>query len=318
MGTHSQLGLVAVLSCEDYQHNVIKKHELTQPEKEEDRARHINALNAQTGPAFLVYRAHANLSQQINPKAAEPPELDFIAKDSVRHTAWIIRDREHIQRIQAEFAQVTSLYIADGHHRSAAAARVWQARHGSGKSAFFLGVIFPHDQVQILPYNRILADLNGLTPARLLEKLQAVFIIQSNGVARPKCKHQVSLYLDGHWLTLRFRDEFTSAKDPFESLDVNLLQQHVLMPLFGIDDPRTSKRLDFVGGIRGSAELEQRVNSGAYACAFSIYPTQIEDLMAIADAGRIMPPKSTWFEPKLRDGMFCHLLTPEAELDSPK
>lgn len=302
MGRHSQTGLVAAASCEDYLNNVIKKHELTRPDKEDDRVRHIETLNSQTGPVFLTYRANAALDELVNKKIAEPPEVDFTAKDGVRHVAWVIRDAKGIQSVQAEFARIPCLYIADGHHRSAAATRVYQGRRGTGESAWFLSVIFPHNQMQILPYNRVLKDLNGLTPAELLEKLDAIFIIKPGDALQPARKHEVGLYLNGGWHTLNFRPAFAATSDPIEKLDVTLLQKFVLAPLFGIDDPRTSKRINFVGGIRGAAELEKLVNGGDYACAFSMFPTSIEDLMAIADAGGIMPPKSTWFEPKLRDG----------------
>ena len=208
----------------------------------------------------------------------------------------------------AGFDAVPALYIADGHHRSAAAGRVFQSRNGAGHSSTFLTVIFPHNQMQILPYNRVLKDLNGLSPSQLLAKLEAVFDITSGGSPKPGAKHELSLFLGGQWLALKFRPQLTATNDPIERLDVTLLQKHVLAPLFAIDDPRTSKRINFVGGIRGTAELEKLVNSGEYACAFSMFPTSIEDLMAIADAGGIMPPKSTWFEPKLRDAMFCHLI----------
>jgi uncharacterized protein (DUF1015 family) len=308
MGRHSQVGLVAAASCEDYLNNVIKKHELTRPDKEDDRVRHIETLNSQTGPVFLTYRANATLDELVNKKIAEPPVVDFTAKDGVRHTAWVIGDAKSIESVQAEFARIPCLYIADGHHRSAAAARVYQGRRGAGESAWFLSVIFPHNQMQILPYNRVLKDLNGLTPEQLLEKLDAIFIIKPGGAPQPARKYEIGLYLNGHWHTLNFRPAFAATSDPIEKLDVTLLQKFVLAPLFGIDDPRTSKRINFVGGIRGAAELEKLVNSGDYACAFSMFPTSIEDLMAIADAGGIMPPKSTWFEPKLRDGMFCHMI----------
>ena len=202
----------------------------------------------------------------------------------------------------------SSLYIADGHHRSAAAARVFQSRQGAGQSGQFLTVIFPHNQMQILPYNRVLKDLNGLTPEAVLQKLAAMFVVQPAGAAKPARKHELGFYLPGRWHTLHFHPQFAAAADPIEQLDVTLLQKNVLAPLFGIGDPRTSKRINFVGGIRGTAELEKLVDSGEYACAFSMFPTSIEDLMTIADAGGIMPPKSTWFEPKLRDAMFCHML----------
>jgi uncharacterized protein (DUF1015 family) len=308
MGRHSQVGLVAAASCEDYLNNVIKKHELTRPDKEDDRVRHIETLNSQTGPVFLTYRASAALDDLVNKKTAEPPEIDFTAKDGVRHTAWVVGDAKSIESVQAEFGRIPCLYIADGHHRSAAAARVYQGRRGAGESAWFLSVIFPHNQMQILPYNRVLKDLNGLTPAQLLEKLDAIFIIKPGGAPQPARKHEVGLYLNGRWHTLNFRPAFAATSDPIEKLDVTLLQKFALAPLFGIDDPRTSKRINFVGGIRGAAELEKLVNGGDYACAFSMFPTSIEDLMAIADAGGVMPPKSTWFEPKLRDGMFCHTI----------
>ena len=308
MGAHSQLGLVAAASCEDYLNNIIKKHELTRPDKEDDRVRHIETLNSQTGPVFLTYRAVPSLDALFAKIAGGTPDVDLTAKDGVRHTVWVIRDSATIQIIQDQFKAMSALYIADGHHRSAAAGRVYQSRQGAGHSGQFLTVIFPHNQMQILPYNRVLKDLNGLTPQTLLEKLDALFIMRSPGVAKPTRKHELGLFLDGQWRTLHFRPQFAATNDPIEKLDVTLLQKYILAPLFGIDDPRTSKRINFVGGIRGTAELEKIVNAGEYACAFSMFPTSIEDLMTIADAGGIMPPKSTWFEPKLRDAMFCHLL----------
>jgi uncharacterized protein (DUF1015 family) len=310
MGKHSQTGLVAAASCEDYLRNIIKKHELTRVDKEDDRVRHIETLNSQTGPVFLTYRASAALDGVVNKKMAEAPDIDFTAKDGVRHTSWVIGDAKTVQFIADEFARIPFLYICDGHHRSAAAARVYQARKGAGQSGQFLAVIFPHNQMQILPYNRVLKDLNGLTPAQLLGKLDEVFIIKPHpaGAVTPGRKHELGLFLAGQWHTLHFRPQFAATKDPIEKLDVTLLQKFVLAPLFGIDDPRTSKRINFVGGIRGTTELEKLVGSGEYACAFSMFPTGIEDLMEIADAGGIMPPKSTWFEPKLRDAMFCHLI----------
>jgi uncharacterized protein (DUF1015 family) len=308
MGAHSQTGLVAAASCEDYLKGIIKKHELTRPDKEDDRVRHIEALDAQTGPVFLVYRASAALDALVAKQTAEVPSVDFTAADGVRHSAWVVTDSAQTRFIEAEFGRMPCLYIADGHHRSAAAARVSQQRKGAGESASFLSVIFPHNQMQILPYNRVLKDLNGLAPAQLLEKLAAVFVVNPRGAAAPARKHELGLYLAGRWHTLSFLPRFTAATNPIEGLDVTLLQKHVLEPVFGIADPRTSKRVNFVGGIRGTGELEKLVNSGEYACAFSMFPTSIEDLMTIADAGGIMPPKSTWFEPKLRDAMFCHMI----------
>ena len=308
MGKHSQTGLVATASCQDYLDNVIKKHELTRPDKEDDRVRHIEALNSQTGPVFLTYRAVARLDELFGAKSAGPPDVDFTAPDGVRHTAWAIADNAALAAIEAEFARIQALYIADGHHRAAAAARVFQSRKGRGHSSRFLAVIFPHDQVQILPYNRVLKDLNGLTPQALLQKLDAIFVLKDAGAGQPSRKHELGFFLGEKWRTLHFRPQFAAARDSLEKLDVTLLQKFVLAPLFGIDDPRTSNRIQFVGGIRGTAELEKLVSSGEYACAFSLFPTSIEDLMSIADAGGIMPPKSTWFEPKLRDAMFCHML----------
>jgi uncharacterized protein (DUF1015 family) len=309
MGAHSQIGIVAVASCDEYLKGIIKKHELTRPDKEDDRVRHIVVLAAQTGPVFLTYRASVALDSFVNSRVLEDPTVDFEAADGVRHTAWLVQDEGGMEIIEREFAKLPALYIADGHHRSAAAARVHQAQLSNPNAAWFLAVIFPHNQMQILPYNRVLKDLNGMTPAQLLEKLDAVFVIQKGtGEAKPKAKHFLGLYLEGVWHTLTFREHFARTKDPIEKLDVTLLQKYVLAPLFGIDDPRTSKRINFVGGIRGTAELEKLVQSGEYACAFSMFPTSIEDLMTIADAGGIMPPKSTWFEPKLRDAMFCHML----------
>jgi uncharacterized protein (DUF1015 family) len=300
--------LVAAASCEDYLKGIIRKHELTRPDKEDDRVRHIEALDAQTGPVFLVYAANQAMDKFVAGKTAEPPSVDFTASDGVRHTAWVIADTAGIRFIETEFSRVARLYIADGHHRSAAAARVFQKRKGAGECAFFLSVIFPHNQMQILPYNRVLKDLSGMFPEQLSEKLGGVFDITRPGAATPTRKHELGLYLGGQWQTLRVRPPFTTATDTIDTLDVTLLQQHVLEPLFGIADPRTSKRINFVGGIRGTVELEKLVNSGEYACAFSLFPTSIEDLMTIADAGGIMPPKSTWFEPKLRDAMFCHMI----------
>jgi len=306
MGSHRQVGLVAVASCEDYLRNLIRKHELTRPDKENDRVRHIEALNAQTGPVFLVYRAVPALDELVAKRIARPPAVDFTASDGVRHTGWVIDEAAPLETIQKIFAGLRYLYIADGHHRSAAAVRVYQSRRGAGNSAYFLAVIFPHDQVQILPYNRVVKDLNGLAPETLLEKLGAVFILNRDGAAQPARRHELGCYLQGRWHTLSFRPEFTATRDPVGSLDVTLLQKHVLAPIFGIEDPRRSERLDFVAGIRGTVELEKRVNGGECACAFSLFPTSVEELMAIADEGGIMPPKSTWFEPKLRDAMFCH------------
>jgi uncharacterized protein (DUF1015 family) len=309
MGNHSQVGLVAAASCEEYQKNIIKKHEFTRPDKEDDRVRHIETLNAQTGPVFLTYRAFVAFDAFVAKKTLEKPLVDLTSKDGVRHTSWTISSATEIKMVEDQFAPIPFLYIADGHHRSAAASRVFNRRQGAGGSGRFLAVIFPHNQMQILPYNRVLKDLNGFRPEQLLGILQSIFAINPDaGSPRPSRKHEVSLFLAGKWHSMVFKKKLIAAPDPVDQLDVTLLQDHVLDPIFGIDDPRTSKKISFVGGIRGTDELERLVKSGEYACAFSMFPTSIEDLMTIADGGGIMPPKSTWFEPKLRDAMFSHLI----------
>jgi uncharacterized protein (DUF1015 family) len=308
MGRHAQIGLVAAASCDEYNRGIIKKHELTRPDKEDDRVRHIETLDSQTGPVFLTYKAVKEMDDFVAEKTSGKPDVDFTAPDGVRHSSWRISEPVEIRFIEQQFAQIPYLYIADGHHRSAAAARVYQSRKGAGHSGGFLTVIFPHNQMQILPYNRVLKDLNGKTPQQLLEVLKEIFVLDANAQPAPAAKHQLGLYLDGRWHALTFQKKYLASADAIENLDVTLLQKHVLGPVFGIDDPRTSKRISFVGGIRGTDELEKLVNSGEFACAFSMFPTSIQDLMDIADAGGIMPPKSTWFEPKLRDAMFCHMI----------
>lgn len=308
MGTHSQTGVVASASCQEYLDGLIRKHELTRPDKEDDRVRHIETLDAQTGPVFLTYRAVPEIDAFVGQRSTLPPHVDFTTPDRVRHTSWRLDAPEDIRFLAQAFARIPYLYIADGHHRSAAAARVFQSRNGSGQSAGFLTVTFPHNQMQILPYNRVLKDLNQMTEGVFLSRLGTIFHFDPVGSPTPSRKHQVSLYLGGRWISLRFRPEFTASNDPRERLDVTLLQNLVLAPMLDIDDPRTSKRINFVGGIRGTDELEKLVRTGDYAAAFSLFPTSIDDLMSIADAGGIMPPKSTWFEPKLRDAMFCHLI----------
>jgi uncharacterized protein (DUF1015 family) len=308
MGNHCQTGLVATAGCQDYLDGTIRRHEFTRPDKEDDRVRHMEALNAQTGPVFLTYRADKELDAFVTRRVEGEADVDFTARDGVRHTAWTVRDTPSIERVESVFQRISKLYVADGHHRSAAAVRVFQSRQGAGQSSRFLAVIFPHDQMQILPYNRVLKDLNGHKPSELIQRLKAVFDFQPQAGPQPSCKHELCCYLEGRWHTLRFRKTLATTGNAIETLDVSLLQHHVLSPIFGIDNPRTSRRISFVGGIRGPSELERLVNGGDHACAFSMYATPIEDLMDIADANGIMPPKSTWFEPKLRDAMFCHLL----------
>ena len=308
MGDHSQIGLVGLASCEEYLNDIVKKHELTRPDKEDDRVRHIETLKAQTGPVFLTYKAVPEIDALISSITAAEPEIDFTAPDGVRHSSWPVAENSAINLLTAEFAKMPALYIADGHHRSAAACRVYQSRNGAAGSGGFLAVIFPHDQMKILAYNRAIKDLNGQSPEEILAALGRVFTISDGAHPVPKKKHDLAFYMDGQWRGLTFNPQITTGRSAIDLLDVSLLQNEILAPIFDIQDPRTSKRVAFVGGIRGTAELEKLVDSGEYACAFSMFPTGIEDLMEIADAGGIMPPKSTWFEPKLRDAMFSHLL----------
>ncbi len=308
MGAHQQTGLVGVASCADYLAGRIKKHELTRVDKEDDRVRHIDALNAQTGPAFLVHRADPDIAAVVTRATAAPPDVDFTGRDGIRHLAWAIGEPADLARLETAFARLPCLYIADGHHRSAAAGRVFTTRNGRGGSSHFLAVIFPHDQLQILPYHRVLKELPAGGREELRRRLQEVFVTVERPAGTAPGLHEVDLYCAGAWERLQFRPERYADAAPVDRLDVALLQRWVLEPVFGIANPRTSDRIGFVGGIRGPAELERLVNGGEAACAFALAPTRIEDLMTIADAGGIMPPKSTWFEPKLRDAMFCHLL----------
>ncbi len=307
MGKHVQIGLVAAASCEDYEKNIIKKHELTRPDKEDDRVRHIETLQSQTGPVFLTYRARASIDAFVIKKIAEKPDVDFNATDGIRHTSWTISQQADIQLIQREFAGVPALYVADGHHRSAAAVRVWKKLKTSSSSSF-LSVIFPHNQMQILPYNRVVKDLNGLGLDRFIERIRECGTLRIQHQPSPSKKHEITLFLNDIWHVFEWNKDFVDRENTTGQLDVSLLQKQMLGPLLNIDDPRTSDRISFVGGIRGTDELEKLVRSGDWAVAFSMFPTQIEDLMSIADQGGIMPPKSTWFEPKLRDAMFCHMI----------
>lgn len=308
MDGRSQTGLVAAASCRDYDEGIIKKHELTRPVKEDDRVRHMESLDSQTGPVFLTYRAQPQFDAFVAGVCERRAAIDFMSPDGVRHTSWVIDQADEIELVRSTFGSVPALYVADGHHRSAAASRVNRTRGGAGGSGAFLTVTFPHDQMRILAYNRALKSLNGKTSAELLEALGEIFEIESPGVAEPAAKNALGLYLGSQWRTLRFLPAISTADDPVDGLDVALLQNRVLGPILGIDDPRTSEGIAFVGGIRGTGELERLVDEEGFACAFSMYPTSIEDLMEIADRDGLMPPKSTWFEPKLRDGMFCHML----------
>ncbi len=309
MGGRAQTGLIAVASVADYESNRIRKHEFTRPDKEDDRVRQIEAVNAQTGPVLLAYPASPGADQLLRQAAEGEPAADVTAADGIRHTVWVIRDRELIADISATFDAMPALYIADGHHRSAAASRVAAGRFGAGGSDYFLAVIFPHHEMRIMDYNRVVKDLNGLTEAGFIERIGERFaVLPAAAQCRPGKPGEFGLYLPGRWLLLTIQPDLIPRHDPVARLDVSLLSDNLLAPVLGIQDLRRDKRIDFVGGIRGLAELEQRVDSGEMAAAFALYPTRMEDLMAVADAGCVMPPKSTWFEPKLADGLVSHVL----------
>ncbi|MGE5026900.1 MAG: DUF1015 domain-containing protein [Betaproteobacteria bacterium] len=316
MGGHSQTGLVAAASVADYDTNRIRKHEFTRPDKEDDRVRQIDALNAQTGPVLLAYPASPEVDEILAHASVAAPDADVTADDGIRHTVWVIRDSATLARLTAAFDSMKAIYIADGHHRSAAASRVCAARKAanpqhSGEESYnyFLSVIFPHHQMKIMDYNRVVTDLNGLDAAAFLQRIGEKFSVQASEVpAKPGKPGEFGLYLPGQWYRLEIRPELIPVDDPVARLDVSLLQNNLIAPVLGIDDPRRDKRIDFVGGIRGLAELEKRVNSGEMAAAFALFATRMEDLMAVADADEVMPPKSTWFEPKLADGLISHVL----------
>ena len=315
MGGHEQLGLGACYSIDEYDRDLIKKHERTRRDKEDDRTRHMAAVGAQTGPVFLTYRASADVNDIARRATAGAPAYDFTAADGVQHTVWRVGGADR-DALVAAFSRIDALYIADGHHRAASAARARTevaARGGSsrdlGDGADYrtvLAVAFPHDQVQVLAYNRVVKDLAGLTPAAFLAAVSTRFEV-APGPAVPEAPGRFAMFLDGQWYTLTPRTR-PAASDAIASLDVSILQDQILAPLLHIADVRTDKRIDFVGGARGTAELERHVRSGAFAVAFSMYPVTVADLMAVSDAGAIMPPKSTWFEPKLRDGLLIHLI----------
>jgi len=316
MGAHVQTGLVGTASVDAYDAGRIKKHEFTRPVKEDDRVRQIEALNAQTGPVFLVYPSDAMVDGALARVAGTTPEVDVTARDGVRHELWTIADPAMIARLTAAFDRMPALYVADGHHRSAAASRVCAARRaaaggltGERSHDHFLAVIFPHDQMQILDYNRLVRDLNGRDERAFLAAVAEAFDIAPAAEAhRPARAGEFGMYLGGRWHRLAIHPERIPVNDPVARLDVSLLQDHLLGPVLGIGDPRRDERIDFVGGIRGLAELERRVDGGEWRVAFALCPTTMESLMAVADAGEVMPPKSTWFEPKLADGLVSHVL----------
>lgn len=315
MNGRAQTGLVGCASIDDYLNDVVKKHELTREDKELDRINHVDICNAQTGPIFLAYRSHEAINEVTERIKQKKPLYDFTAPDGVKHTVWMISEDQDLEKIATSFAGIQSIYIADGHHRTASAVKVGLKRReenpgytGEEEFNFFLSVLFPHDQLMILDYNRVVKDLNGLSKEEFFRQINNAFALEELGDTpfKPVEKATFGMFLEGVWYKLTAREKIRST-DPVEGLDVSLLQNHILTPIFKIKDIRTDKRIDFVGGIRGLKELEKRVNSDM-KCAFSLYPTSIQELFDVSDAGKLMPPKSTWFEPKLRSGLFIHEL----------
>ncbi len=313
MDGRSQTGIVACASIDDYVNNIIKKHENTRADKEVDRIKHVTACEAQTGPIFLAYRSNDTINAIVNRIKNNAPLYDFTAEDGITHKAWIIDEDADIAKIEDAFASMDSIYIADGHHRCASACKVGLKKReenpsytGDEEFNYFLSVLFPDDQLMIMDYNRVVKDLNGLSNDAFKEEIDKVFVTLKTGdeAIKPSNKGEVSMYLDGKWTLLKVKDEFKS-NDPIKGLDVSILQDKILDPVLGIKDPKTDKRIDFVGGIRGLKELERRCKKDC-VLAFAMYPTSISELFAVADAHLLMPPKSTWFEPKLRSGMFIH------------
>ena len=310
MGDHEQIGVVACCSMDEYDQDLIRKHERTRRDKEDDRTHHMLVLRAQTGPVFLTYRSNREIDTMMMETTMANAIFDFTAADGIQHTVWRVPDPV---RFVHAFREIPFLYIADGHHRAASAARARAelkeqsfGHTGDEEYNFFLAVIFPDDQVQILAYNRVVRDLNGLSTSEFLEALRKNFDVKEGGSDMPESRRQWGMYLDSSWYTLSLRADASPREGAVDSLDVSILQDRVLDPILGIKDVRTNKRIDFIGGVRGSKELKRLVDEGKAAVAFSLYPTTMEDLLNVSDAGEIMPPKSTWFEPKLRDGLLIH------------
>ena len=314
LGKHSQTGLVACCSVDEYDRDLIRKHERTRKDKEDDRTRHMLTINAQTGPVFLTYQSNARIRAIAAVVSARKPLLDVTAPDGVRHRIWRI-PTESNETIAAAFAEIPAFYIADGHHRAKSASRARETLRAQNKEHtgneeynFFQCVIFPSDQVRILPYNRVVKDLNGVTPEKFLEKVSGEFEVEPDAAPQPTERGHISVYLDGRWYGLKLRREVTRPISAIDNLDVSILQDKILAPILDIADIRTDKRIDFVGGGRGTDELERLVDSRQAEVAFSLFPVTVDELIEISDAGEIMPPKSTWFEPKLRDGLLSHLI----------
>jgi uncharacterized protein (DUF1015 family) len=316
MGDHRQYGIVGCASVDEYISGRIKKHELTRPDKQADRTQHITTVNAQTGPVFLAYRRRESLDVIVQEIADGVPEYDFTADDGISHTAWVVSDENTIDIIQKEFLAIDALYIADGHHRAASAAAVAQIRRAenpdySGHEEFnyMMAVIFPGNQLKVLAYNRVVKDLNTLSEADFMDNVKEKFVVTGNFMNKvPEQLHDFGMYIKGSWYQLKAKEDTYKDRDVIGALDVSIIQDHLLGPILGIGDVRTDERIMFVGGIRGVKELERLVDSGECAVAFSLYPTTLTQLADVADAGELMPPKSTWFEPKLRSGIFVHLL----------
>ena len=316
MGGHIQTGMVVCADIAEYETGRILRHEFTRKDKEKERTLNIDMVGAQTGPVFLVYCGREEIDRLTARIAERPPEYDFTADDGVRHTVWIIRDPAEIREVEDGFSAVEKLYIADGHHRVAAAANVARLRscrmpgdRGEGEHHLLLAVLFPHDQPRIMDYNRAVRDLNDLTEAEFLERVDVCFRIEGDfGAMAPGRRHEYGMYLKGGWRRLTARAEILREDDSVAGLDVSLLQENLLAPILGIRDQRTDARIEFIGGIRGMAELERLVDQAGFAVAFSLYPPTVAQMMAVADQGKVMPPKSTWFEPKLLSGLFVHLL----------
>ena len=313
MGDHVQAGIVGAVSCQEYADGLIKRHEFTRKDKEDDRTRHTHELNANAGPVFLTYRQRAEIDAIVAGVRNGQPLYDFVAPDGIGHTVWTVPP-EQIPTLQKALAAVPALYVADGHHRAASAARVGLERkagnprhRGDEPYNYFLAVLFPHDQLRIMDYNRAVKDLAGLAPDAFIAKVREKFAVKETKNGRPDAVHRFGMYLQGSWYTLEAKPGTFPDGDPVRSLDVAILQENLLAPILGIADPRTDKRIDFVGGIRGLGELEKRVKQG-WAVAFALYPTSLDQLMSVADAGLVMPPKSTWFEPKLRSGLLVRTL----------
>jgi uncharacterized protein (DUF1015 family) len=310
-GDHVQTGVAMTASVAAYDANRVRRHELTRPDKENDRVRHMEAINAQTGPVLCAYRANPDIQLLVHAAATSDPEISSVGPNDVLHSIWRVADARLLEKLLAALNALDAIYIADGHHRSAAASRVAATRRDAGSDSdsheYFLIVAYPHDEMRIFDYNRVVSDLNGMGATDFLARIAERFAVNQSATAvRPARARQIGMYLDGRWYRLDAKQ--APADDPVAALDVSLLHDGLIEPLLGISNPRTDPRVDFVGGIRGLEALEARVNSGTAAAAFALFPTRMDQLMAVADAGRLMPPKSTWFEPKLADGLLSHVL----------